>query len=340
MIDWKARESELVKLLETTPRNGSGSDCIVPSSGGKDSTWQVLKMIELGAKPLVVTAATCYMTEIGRANIDNLARFATTIQVTPNRTVRAKLNRLALQMVGDISWPEHCLIFTTPFKAALDYGIPLIFYGECPQREYGGPQGTDEARLMTRRWVSEFGGFLGLRPADFVGLEGITDHDMQDYMPPPEREIIAQGVQAHFLGQYYEWDSKRNFEVATANGMKFKLPTSANWWASENLDNGMHGIHDYFCYLKYGYGRGAAQISVDVRNGVLDRDKAMNFLAVCDGLFPSRYADVGLGEVLSHIGMTRDELHKTADQFTNWDLFRRVVDDSHAPVMRIFDYAS
>ncbi len=350
-IDWKAREAELIKLLETTPRNGSGYDCIVPSSGGKDSTWQVLKMLELGAKPLVVTAATCYMTEIGRANIDNLARFATTVQVTPNRTVRAKLNRLALQMVGDVSWPEHCLIFTTPFKAAVDYGIPLIMYGENPQEAYGGPQGTDEAKTMTRRWVSEFGGFLGLRPADFIGLEGITEHDMQDYMPPSENTIACHGVQAHFLGQYYEWDSRENARVAMKNGMAIqwrelsggvfteKPPCPANWWANEKLDNALHGIHDYFCYLKYGYGRGAAQISIDVRNGgLIKREFAMRWVAENDGGFPYEYSGVPLLNLLKHIGLTYPEFFKIADQFTNWDLFRRVVDDSTAPVMRIFDY--
>jgi hypothetical protein len=31
--------------------------------------------------------------------------------------VRAKLNRLGLELVGDISWPEHVSIFTTPFEA-------------------------------------------------------------------------------------------------------------------------------------------------------------------------------------------------------------------------------
>lgn len=326
-IDWAAREAELIKLLETTPRNGSGYDCIVPSSGGKDSTWQVLKMIELGAKPLVVTAATCYMTEIGRKNIDNLARFATTVQVTPNRTVRAKLNRLALQMVGDVSWPEHCLIFTTPFKAALDYGIPLVMYGENPQEAYGGPQGSDEAKMMTRRWVSEFGGFLGLRPADFIGLEGITAQDMQDYMPPSEGLIHGQGVQAHFLGQYFEWDSERNFRAATDHGMQYAKPARANWWASENLDNGLHGIHDFMMYRKYGYGRGAAQISVDVRAGRVKLESARKWCANNDGIYPAIYGGVHIQDALNHIGVGMPELKCIVDQFTNWDIFERVGDD-------------
>ncbi|KKN16257.1 hypothetical protein LCGC14_0977660, partial [marine sediment metagenome] len=66
------REDEFLQILKSG-KNDSGYDCIVPSSGGKDSHWQVLKLIELGVRPLVVTASTCHLTEIGRKNIDNLA---------------------------------------------------------------------------------------------------------------------------------------------------------------------------------------------------------------------------------------------------------------------------
>ena len=282
VADWKEREDQLIQILETH-KNGSGYDCIVPSSGGKDSTFQVIKLLELGAKPLVVTATTCHLTPIGRKNIDNLARYATTIEVSPNKAVRAKLNRLGLQLVGDISLPEHIAIFTTPFKIAEQAGIPLIFYGENPQESYGGIPGSDEAKEMTRRWVTEFGGFLGLRPQDFVGVEGITEHDMQDYMPPETTNATA-----YFLGQFFEWDSRRNAQVAIEHGMQVldDPPCEASFWNFENVDNAQTGIHDHIMYLKYGYGRLAAQISVDVRSGFISRENALEIVGARDGIFP------------------------------------------------------
>jgi tRNA(Ile)-lysidine synthase TilS/MesJ len=81
-IDWAERKDNLVKLLESNKRM-SGYDCIVPSSGGKDSIAQVLTLLELGANPIVVTASTCHLTDVGRQNIDNLKRFADTIEVSP-----------------------------------------------------------------------------------------------------------------------------------------------------------------------------------------------------------------------------------------------------------------
>ena len=124
-IDWIAREKELQQLLDR-----HHGECIVPSSGGKDSTYQAITLKQMGADVTVVTARTCHLTPIGRRNIDNLARYCKTIEVVPNMHDRAELNRMGLDLVGDISWPEHVSIFTTPFRTSVDLGIPLIFYGE------------------------------------------------------------------------------------------------------------------------------------------------------------------------------------------------------------------
>lgn len=310
-IDWDARKAELLALLDR-----HDGRCIVPSSGGKDSSYQVHTLLELGADVTVVTARTCHLTDLGRKNIDNLARYARTIEVVPNMTVRAKLNRLGLEMVGDISWPEHAAIFSTPFQVASMTGHTLLMYGECPQAEYGGPMGSEQAMQLTQRWRSEFGGFLGLRPSDFVGINGITERDMRDYEVTPIPDVIND-VEAHFLGQYIPWDSRRNAEVATLNGMLFAPPSLANWWSNENLDNAQTGIHDYFMYLKYGFGRGCQQISVDVRADRIKREHALQWVEEHDGIFPHEYAGVTLYEVLDRIGMQPEKFQQLCNQFTD-----------------------
>jgi N-acetyl sugar amidotransferase len=324
-IDWEARREQFVALLarakERSRALGLAYDCIVPSSGGKDSHAQVLKLIELGARPLVVTASTCHLTDIGRTNIENLKRYATTIEVSPNRSVRARLNRIGLMEVGDISWPEHVAIFTTPFKVACQTGIGLLFYGENPQSQYGGPLGSQDALIMTRRWVSEFGGFLGLRPSDLVGVQGLTQEDMADYLPPTDEDLEAGEVEAHFLGQYLPWDSHANARLASERGMVYARPTAGNWWTHENLDCSMTGIHDYGMYRKYGYGRGAAQISVDIRAGLIDRAEALRWVEENDGWFPYTYGGVYYENVIDRIGVKKQELFDALDRFTNWKIF-------------------
>lgn len=320
-IDWGARHAELMDVINRakTNRNATGYDCIVPSSGGKDSHYQVLKLIEFGLRPLVVTATTCMLTPIGRKNIDNLARYATTIEVSPNKTVRAKLNRIGLEMVGDISWPEHVSIFSVPFKIAAMTGIKTLFYGENPQSEYGGPVGTENAKHLTRRWRSEFGGFLGLRPKDLIEQHGITAVDIRDYEMP--EGIEENGIEAHFLGYYLPWDSHHNTAVATLAGMLYTRPGPMNFWAAENQDNYQTGIHDFFCFLKYGYGRLCAQISVDIRNGLIDRTSALAIVKTNDGLFPAPYLSRGMESIINEIDISKAEFLIYCNQFMNKELF-------------------
>lgn len=321
-IDWDQRKQDLVKLFERQKPNGSGFDCIVASSGGKDSHAQALDLIGMGIRPLLVTATTCMLTDIGRRNIDNLKRYTPTIEVTPNQEVRALLNFYGLTMVGDISWPEHVAIFTTPMRMAVALGIPLVFYGENPQAAYGGPMGSEKSCEMTRRWVSEFGGFLGLRPVDLIGQGGITANDMKEYEFPTTQQIKRSHCEAHFLGQYLgPWNSHANARKAAAAGMEVRLPFEGNLWEHENLDNAMTGIHDYMMYRKYGLSRACQQISMDIRYGMIDRDKAQKILAVKEGTFPEVYAGVPAEKVCERLNISREFLDKTIAKFTNKRIF-------------------
>ena len=312
-IDWDERYKELERLLDS--HNG---EVLVPSSGQKDSTYQCLKLREMGAHVTAVTARTCHLTDMGRKNIDSLSQYVRTVEVVPDMSVRAKLNRLGLVLVGDISLPEHMAIFTTPFRMAVDLENPLIMYGENSQMEYGGPIGTEAANQLTRRWRSELGGFCGMRPSDFVGIEGITSRDMEDYEIPSQEILENSQVKAYFLGHFIEWNSHHNAQVSSDHGMLTKKPCEANWWTHENLDNAQTGIHDYFMFLKYGYGRGCSQISVDVRNGVVDRDFALDWVEKNDGTYPDRYMEVPIKDILERIGLTVKEFHEIEESFKCW----------------------
>src|SRR5262249_5936622 len=159
------------EFLEVTghyrAKDGTNYDCIVPVSGGKDSTYQVVRCLQCGLNPLAVTGMTDSLSEIGRRNLDNIAKLGVDhLQVTTNPVVRRRLNRLALTEIGDISWPEHICIFTVPVRMAVSLRVPLIVWGENSQNEYGGPAAAQEHNFLDRRWLEEFGGLLGLRVTD------------------------------------------------------------------------------------------------------------------------------------------------------------------------------
>ena len=216
-VDWAVRQQELLTLLERYRRtDGSNWDCIVPVSGGKDSTYQVIRMLQLGLNPLCVNATTCDLSSLGRANLDNLRKLGVDcIEMSPNPRIRARLNHIGLTRVGDISWPEHVGIFTIPVRAAVQYGVPLLIWGENSQNEYGGPAAAAGNNVLNRRWLEEFGGLLGLRVSDLVEAERIEPRQLLPYTYPSDEDLARVGVTGLFLGHYLPWDGLSNAGRAT-----------------------------------------------------------------------------------------------------------------------------
>ena len=78
------------------------------------------------------------------SNIENLKKLGCDyIEFSVNQRVRKIINRHAFFSVGDIQWPEHLLIFTIPVRAAVQFKIPVIIWGESSTREYGAGRPED-----------------------------------------------------------------------------------------------------------------------------------------------------------------------------------------------------
>lgn len=323
-VDWEARKGELQDILERyRSKDGSNWDCIVPVSGGKDSHYQVIRMLQLGMNPLCVTATTCDLSDIGRKNIENLKSMGVDyVEFTSNRVVRAKLNRIGLTQVGDISWPEHCGIFTIPVRAAVQFNVPLIIWGENSQNEYGGPAAAADNNVLTRRWLEEFGGLLGLRVTDLIGIEGIEKRHIIPFTYPTDEELKRVGVTGIFLGYYLPWDGYANALISQAHGFSTLQTTVEGSVVNyENLDNYQTGIHDYFKYLKFGFGRATDIACLHLRRGRITRQDAIAMVRRHDGKFPWTYLGKPLEDILAPLDFSVEEFIKICDRFTNKKIF-------------------
>lgn len=327
-IDWEARHKDLIEITNKyKSKNQSNWDCVIPVSGGKDSTYQVVKILQLGLNPLCVTSTTCDLSEIGRINIENIKKLGVDyIEFSPNPIIRSKLNRIGLKNIGDISWPEHVGIFTIPVRVAVQYNIPLIIWGENSQNEYGGPAADSENNHLTRKWLEEFGGLLGMRVSDLTSYEGIENKHLISYTYPTDKELQQIGVTGLFLGYYLPWDGLSNMLIAQANGfITYDKIVEGSYVNYENLDNHQTGIHDYFKFLKFGFGRASDIASLHIRRGRITRQDGIDSVKKLDGLFPWEYLGKSLHEILKPLNISIDEFIKICDKFTNKKLFIRDV---------------
>ena len=336
-VDWTKRYDELQEILSKYKnKDGTNWDCIVPVSGGKDSTYQVVKMLQLGLNPLCVTSTTCDLSDIGRKNIENIKNLGVDyVEMSPNPNIRAKLNSIGLKQVGDISWPEHVGIFTIPVRAAVQYKVPLIVWGENSQNEYGGPAAAADDSILNRRWLEEFGGLLGMRVADLIGMEGIEKKDLICYTYPTDEELEKVGVTGLFLGHYIPWDGLSNALIAQANGFtNYSKVVEGSMVSYENLDNHQTGIHDYFKFLKFGFGRTTDLVCMQIRRGRITRQDGLDTVMRLDGKFPWEYLGKSLNEILKPLNITVDEFIRLCDKFTNKKIFKR---DSSGELIKDID---
>lgn len=341
-VDWSKRREELLGVLPKYVRNGANWDCIVPVSGGKDSTYQVVRMLQLGLNPLCVTSTTCDLSALGRKNIENIKRLGVDyMEFSPNPVVRAKLNRIGLTEVGDISWPEHVGIFTIPVRAAVQFNVPLIVWGENSQNEYGGPAAAAQNSVLTRRWLEEFGGLLGLRVNDLPEVYDIERRHLLPYQYPTDEELQRVGVTGLFLGYYLPWDGLSNALISQANGFTtFDRAVEGSMVNYENLDNHQTGIHDYFKFLKFGFARATDIACLHVRRGRISRQDALEIVRKRDGKFPWTYLGKPLADILEPLEMTVEEFVKVCDRFTNKKIFKRdasgaLIKDAHGNLEKL-----
>ena len=341
-VDWDQRRRELLGILQKHRKSGGNWDCVIPVSGGKDSTYQVIRMLQMGVNPLCVTSSTCDLSGIGRKNLENLKRLGVDhVEFSPNPLVRAKLNRIALTEVGDIAWPEHVGIFTIPVRVAVQFNIPLVVWGENSQNEYGGPADAAANNVLNRSWLEEFGGLLGMRVSDLTETYGIPLRQLLPYQYPPDAEVQRVGISGLFLGHYLPWDGISNALISQAHGFSsFASAVEGSMVNYENLDNHQHGVHDYFKFLKFGFARATDIACLHVRRGRLTRQDALEIVKLRDGEFPWSYLGKPLEEILEPLDMSIEEFIKVCDRFTNKKIFLRdasgaLVKDRHGNLKKL-----
>ena len=155
-INWKEREKQLFIFLEKYRKNNGEYDCIVPSSGGKDSSFtaHVLKT-KYNMNPLAVTWAPNMWTDEGFKNFDNLSRVGgiDSMLITPNGNLHKYLTKISFMNLGHPFQPFiHGQKIIGP-KIAKKFNIPLVVYGEN-QAEYGNKIEDNLSHYMNNNFFS------------------------------------------------------------------------------------------------------------------------------------------------------------------------------------------
>jgi len=333
VIDWDERRQQLGELIEAH-RGKYEYDCIVPFSGGKDSTFTLLYLMrEFKLKPLVVQFNHGFMRETLLANNQRTfkALGADVVSFTPNWRLVKRLMLEALIRKGDFCWHCHTGIFSYPMQVALKYETPLIFWGE-PSSEYtayfdyrdDGIEEVDETRF--NRFVN-----LGITAEDMAGMIrddfDLDPRDLRPYTFPRLRDLKKLKVKSVCLGSFIPWDVRKQVaEIEDELGWRGDQVEGMPWeeYSYEKIECYMQGVRDYIKHLKRGYGRVTQMTALDLRNGRIDKAHAEHLVDTYEGRKPRalelflEYLDMSEGQFNDIVAKTVVSPHKPDFDKNEW----------------------
>ena len=320
-IDWAERERDLRRTLEAAKASaGNNYDCIIPISGGKDSTFQLHVLTKVyGMKPLAVTFSHNWYSETGWYNLQNsLEQFNVDhIMFTPNRSLINRIAKHSLEGIGDSCWHCHAGVGAFPLQAAVRFNIPLLVWGESIAESSGRATYKTPVRKFDREYFTKVS--AKLRPDQMV-RDDLSERDLYPFIVPTAEECERVGVYGIHLGDYIFWDDERQTEFVRDTYGWRETQIEGSYKRYKSAECIMPGVHDFANYLKRGYGRATFHSSVDVRAGLLSRDEAWELIRQNDGVRPE-----GLDYYLKITGMTEAEFFQTMEKHRRTELKKTVI---------------
>lgn len=319
-IDWRQRGCLFREVAAHAKARSAGYDCVIPVSGGKDSTWQVVTCLEAGLKPLAVTWKTPGRTVIGAANLANLVSLGVDhIDYQINPMVERRFMRQALERHGDPAIPMHMALFAIPLALAVRFRIPLVVWGENSAFEYGG---TEEARsgfALDAAWLRSYGVTQGTSWRDWVG-EALSERDLAAYVGPSDAELEAAGTRAVFLGYYFPWDPAATLAVATAHGFRRRAEgPKTGYYDYADIDDDFISVHHWFKWYKFGFTRLFDNLALEIRNGRMSREETIAIIRARGDDTPRD----DIAALCRFLEMPEAEFFATAERFRNPAIWER-----------------
>lgn len=321
-VDWEARREELESILAKYRSSNGEWDCVVPWSGGKDSSVIAYKLkFEFGMNPLLVTFSPQVPTEVGNHNREMLIQAGFDhIFFRPDQKIHRHLSRRFFIERGNqkIAWDAG--INAVPVKIAVKFGIPLVFYAEHGESEYGGKVLSEEHQ-KSRDFTEVLEHQIGDDPRNWVD-DVVDEKDLNPYIYPEADEIERLGLKAYYFGYFTRWNVNYNFDYIKDKIDFWTCPegrTEGTFTDFDSLDDKSDSLYYYMQFIKFGFGRAVRDASRMIYNGRMSRDEALELARKYDDEFPSRYFQ----DMLDYLSLSREEFFEIIDKHRNSEIWEK-----------------
>lgn len=321
-VNFKKREEELNKILKKYRSKSGNHDCIVPWSGGKDSSYIAYQLkYKFGMNPLLVTFSPLIPSTVGIHNRNQLVKLGFDhIILNPNKKVSSYLSKRFLIERGNpkVAWDAGINAF--PIKVALEKNIKLIFYAEHGESHYGGKV-LDKNSEMIRNIDEIYEHQIGDDPINWMD-DNVSNKDLMPYLIPNRKILKKCKIMPLYFAYFDDWDVKRNYEFVKSK-IDFKghingrsPGTFTNY---DSLDDHIDSIYYHFQYLKFGFGRCWRDAARHIQLKKLAKKDAVKLIDKYD----NELNEKDLTEVLNFLGISRIEFFEIVDSHRNEEIWKK-----------------
>lgn len=321
-IDWQARERELREILDTYRSQKGGFDCLVPVSGGKDGSYVSHQLKhKYHINPLTVTVTPALSLDLGNQNLKNFINSGYNhIQIDPDPGAMRILNRTGFIEKGFPYYGWLIAIQAAVVRLAVNLNIPLIFYGEDGEVEYGGSTESKYRAMYNVEYMKKI--YLEGGYEKVLRESGLDDAQVYFFSFPTDDELKGKELYITHMSYFESWDPYRNYLVAKEH-CGLQEATDSNSGTFTNFaqnDQALYALHTYMMYLKFGFGRATQDAGIEIRRGAMTRDQGVNLVRLYDGQYPEEF----IGTYLDYYQMTKEEFDAVLDKWVNRELFSKI----------------
>ena len=334
-IDWSEREKILIDILEEhkarQKEKGNPYDCIIPVSGGKDSTFQTwLMRTKYNMNPLLVSYNHTFNTPLGLRNLTNLIEKmdCNLVRYTTAPGSALRIAKYMLQKVGDVTWHYHAGIMTLPTRMAVQFDVPLIVWGEEGFSELVGMHNQDDFVEFTKKKRQEHS-MRGFEPEDLLDEEDckLTPYDLAPFYYPDDELLEKTQVRGIYLSNFMSWNGRKQTDMIIKD-LEFETARTGSRQRTFNIydkldDIHANGLHDYLKYLKFGYGRATDDAATEIRHGRMTREEGIDMVMKYDS---NRPFDMDI--FLRAVNMTEKELMALTESHRDLNIWEKDADGS------------
>lgn len=283
---------QLMALVEPFRSKDGKPDCIVPFSGGRDSTYSLhIVKKNLGLHPIAFTYDWGMVTDLARRNIARVCGNLGVENIIVSADIRwkrenirknisawlkdPKLGMIPLFMAGD----KYFFYYTNEVKKRT--GIKLNIWGinHLENTEFktgfaGLPPKFNKKRIYSLSKLNQLKlmGFVG---GNMLKNPSYINQSVLDTLGSFATRYIAPKRDYYHLFDYYRWDENEITALITQEYEWEKAIDTASTW---RIGDGTASFYNYIYYTVAGFSENDTFRSNQIREGMIDRETALKLV--------------------------------------------------------------